>query len=443
MTENEQFDDLIRKRFGNAVPGFNNKHWLEAEKLIIERERRDRNRKIILYSISLLILVSGIITWSYYKTGKEEALERGSVETKQVSEADWNNGGMENSGREKKAGVSTGIEKGHMESMGSIKKTDFPSNMPNELILNSGLRKSVPLKGLTASLHQIPPVEITVSEIIKDKDDKSEGMKNLDSYSSVITNPPSGLYEERVPINDVGSEKTDMLQNASDSSINVIPEVIPDAKNLQEQATNGKNVSIIAGGFLSRSFTGTEGSSGLGINLLLGASYDYKLNEEWGVEAALLYFEKGKVNTTKNFHSEYYNGEFGRREEDVRINTIKLQYLSVPVLLSFRFTNHKQILEAGAAFNFLMNATSKVYSSGQTTGSAGNSSAQKKDGYVNGFHQYDVSLHVGYSQSLMKNIDIGIRLHYGLKDVTKNDYFNIKTNDNAIGTQVCLKYKIY
>ena len=57
MRENDQFDKLMRERFQSEAFDFDEKHWQAAEKLILEKEKKDKRKKIFGFILSLIFLL--------------------------------------------------------------------------------------------------------------------------------------------------------------------------------------------------------------------------------------------------------------------------------------------------------------------------------------------------------------------------------------------------
>lgn len=57
MRENDQFDKLMRERFQSEAYDFDEKHWQAAEKLILEKEKKDKRKKIFGLMLSLIFFL--------------------------------------------------------------------------------------------------------------------------------------------------------------------------------------------------------------------------------------------------------------------------------------------------------------------------------------------------------------------------------------------------
>lgn len=440
MTGNEQFDELIRDKFRKSEPAFNSMHWLEAEKMIRKKEKKERNRKIIFYSGFLLLFISGFVYWSVYQrknsaTNKVVQLQQ-NTNSSGLKEAADALAGVLPAGETIRPEASLNGKSDRGQNISTREQGKFGGSP----VIESGkLQLSKPF---TASRQPVPFEEIRSTPFQSGNDAQGHLLKDAEikvtsneeyagppvEYLADKTNADTAELQESEKI--VGGEQHGALQAVSGET------VLPSVKA-------GYSLFVLAGGFMSKSFAGTEAGSGFGIDILAGSGISKPLRTNWGVETGVLYFEKSNVNSVRKFYSEIYNGEFGRRVEMVTISAKKLGYLSVPLLLHYQFNNRKQVLEAGASFDWLLYASTQVSSSVQTTGGQKSESKQKSTGYVNGFEKYDVSIHAGYAQHVFGGFNIGVRLHYGILDITRDNYYRNEVKDNLMGLQVLLKYKLY
>ena len=112
-------------------------------------------------------------------------------------------------------------------------------------------------------------------------------------------------------------------------------------------------------------------------------------------------------------------------------------YLELPVLLNYSVANHNFMV--GPSFSYLVSGLNKVSTTheSKTEVTTDESSVW---GYTNGFKSYDVALVAGYEYSVKPKLNLGVRLNYGLIDVTDNDYFGNTSFDNNVQLRVYLKF---
>ncbi|GEM_PF-2799872 len=443
MNTEDSFDHLFRDKFKSAHIDFNEEHWKQAEQLIIAKEKKDRSRKMTLWFSAASMLLCGFLFWNSVNT-KQDLLSDDKVtgenfraENKLKSE---NQNLKEFKSSEEINHIKLLTQNRKEQSSRGGKNPILKTNADANEIINIRLDKK---KNYLAQINGNSHADI--NKTIR----PAEGNPDNNPVKSTNMNTGSSIKENEEPVQTgefSKSEHADEIPAANLTAKDITPEgilqisnpEIPDKKSFPKTT-----YSILAGALLSKAYSNTENESGFGVNLTGGVSIARQFNSTWSVVLNALYFEKGKLGTTKNFHSEYFTGEFGKRTEDINIRSAKLQYFSIPVLVQYHFNNNAQLIEAGAGFNYLINASSSVKYSRQITGSELFISEEKKNGYVNGFEKYDIGLLFGYGHHLIKNFRAGIRLYYGLKDITRNSYYNNLSTDKNTGVIVFLQCELH
>jgi hypothetical protein len=113
-------------------------------------------------------------------------------------------------------------------------------------------------------------------------------------------------------------------------------------------------------------------------------------------------------------------------------------YLELPVMINFGMGNHN--LMAGASFSYLVTGKHKVTTEYTSQSEGVTSDETMQWGNSSGFNSYDFSLAGGYEYNLNQNIDLGMRLNYGLLDVTNNAYFKSDSFDNNVQLRFYVKF---
>ena len=195
--------------------------------------------------------------------------------------------------------------------------------------------------------------------------------------------------------------------------------------------------SLIAGAGLYKGF---GNASGFTIHPILGVGVSYNLSSKFDADINLLYIERSNVNTTKKFSSEYY--DFGYNKETTQITTRKIKYISLPLFIKYHFQIGQSII-AGISLSHIL--TSKDDLTKITSSDNGNpvTSNSTESGFVNGFKKYDLAIVAGYEIVLVKNLNAGIRLNYGLIDVTNNSYYQNNSKDYNISVALSFRYVIF
>ena len=416
MRENDQFDKLMRERFQSEAYDFDEKHWQAAEKLILEKEKKDKRKKIFGLMLSLIFfLVIGC--WLFLIIPVATQQEKSPVGEKE---------------KEKKAMVES-LKKNKQ----TLKIEEQDGFFGKDIKIKEGFTvKQTSGKKAPADIVEQSHIEGFRFVNIKEKTPMnliSETSNSIDMQKTII------LVEE-LPLNTSVMESV-VLDRVSSNKI--LPDlVLNNAEPLTDKLRSQRwNYYLYAGIFAGKAFTNTIDDAGTGFNPLTGASIEFRLSPRWGISGGVSYFEKNKVNSDKTFHSEYYAGEFGRRTEDIHKEVLKLHYIQLPLMCHYHFKKPENQLQMGLGFSHLLTSTSSVTTSSQVTGEPLVASTKKAYGYINGFLRRDFALLLGYSLPVNRQINAVVNLHYGWLDITENDYFENDISNFNIGIQAYLQYR--
>jgi hypothetical protein len=174
------------------------------------------------------------------------------------------------------------------------------------------------------------------------------------------------------------------------------------AQFLKIGAKGGANLTKLSGKSFQDEF---------GLGYWAGAFVEVKVGKNWYL-APEVQFSENTQRTSSGFKSIYQNlSSFDT------LKRVKLQYLSIPVLLSYRIANILS-LQGGAQFGILMDKNQKLLQNG-------------KDAFSNG----NVSLLGGVSVNI-RSIRVSARYGIGLKninDIDNRDKWTTQTIQAGVG----------
>lgn len=153
----------------------------------------------------------------------------------------------------------------------------------------------------------------------------------------------------------------------------------------------GTNISQITG----RSF-----DQGFQWGFSAGAFAELDFTSKWGIQPELL-FNQTQTQTASNFNDVY--------EEGINSRDVSLNYLSIPILLSYKIIPLLSI-QVGPQFGILMNTSQNITTNG-----------------ANAFKSGDFSM-VGGAQANIGPVQFGARYIYGITDL--NNVTNTDTWKN-------------
>lgn len=157
----------------------------------------------------------------------------------------------------------------------------------------------------------------------------------------------------------------------------------------------------IKGGTNISEMTGRSFDEGFQWNFMAGAFAELNFTSHWGIQPELL-FSQTTTQTASNFDDVY--------EEGINSRNVKLNYLSIPILLTYKLPLPILSLQAGPQFGILLNTSDNI------TTSAGNA-----------FKSGDFSMVIG-AQVNLGPFKGGARYIYGFTNVA--DISSIESVDS-------------
>jgi hypothetical protein len=161
-----------------------------------------------------------------------------------------------------------------------------------------------------------------------------------------------------------------------------------------EIRSQGIHLGIKGGSNLSE-ITGKAFSEGFNWNFMLGAFAEVNLIPRWGIQPEIL-FSQTTSQTASNF-SEFY-------EEGINSHSVKLQYMSIPILLTWQLPLRMLSLQLGPEFGTILNNNTSLSGNGEKAFKKGN-----------------FSMDIGAQVNLLK-FKGGVRYVYGFTDMNNIGY---------------------
>jgi Outer membrane protein beta-barrel domain len=173
----------------------------------------------------------------------------------------------------------------------------------------------------------------------------------------------------------------------------------------------GFHLGIKAGTNLS-DITGRSFSDGFQWNFMAGAFAELNFTSNWGIQPELL-FSQTTTQTAYNFDEVYEQGINGQ--------AVKLNYMSIPILLTYKLPIPILSLQLGPQFGILMNTSENITYNG-----------------ANAFKSGDFSMVIG-AQVNAGAFKAGARYVYGftnIDDVTNADSWKSRTIQLYVGFRI-------
>ncbi len=112
----------------------------------------------------------------------------------------------------------------------------------------------------------------------------------------------------------------------------------------------GFHLGIKAGTNISQ-LTGRSFDEGFQWNFMAGAFAELNFSHHWGIQPELL-FSQTSTQTASNFDDVY--------QEGINSRGVKLNYMSIPILLTYKLPIPVISLQAGPQFGILMNTSDNI-----------------------------------------------------------------------------------
>jgi Outer membrane protein beta-barrel domain len=191
----------------------------------------------------------------------------------------------------------------------------------------------------------------------------------------------------------------------------IVPLVVISSFFYSPSQAQGFHLGIKAGSNVSE-LTGKSFSDGFNWNFMAGAFAEINFTKTWGIQPEVL-FSQTTSQTASNFSEAY--------EEGINSKDVKLQYLSIPILLTYRLPLPILSLQLGPQFGTLLNDSYSITTNGK-----------------NAFKSGDFSMVVGAQINLLM-FKGGVRYVYGftnINDVTDADAWKTRTIQLYVGLRI-------
>jgi Outer membrane protein beta-barrel domain len=158
--------------------------------------------------------------------------------------------------------------------------------------------------------------------------------------------------------------------------------------------------------------TGNSFSGGFNWSFMAGAFAEVNFTSKWGIQPEVL-FSQVTSQTASNFSDAY--------QEGINSKDVKLQYLNIPILLTYKLPIPILSLQLGPQFGTLLNNNSSITTNG-----------------ANAFKSGDFSMVVGAQVNLLM-FKGGIRYVYGftnINNITDADTWKTRTIQLYVGLRI-------
>jgi hypothetical protein len=170
-------------------------------------------------------------------------------------------------------------------------------------------------------------------------------------------------------------------------------------------------------GLSASHFASKQNNLDIRASFLAGLTAEHPIYKKFNLKMDLLYLRQGKSD-------RFYSPENGQNE-----NTYKLDYIQIPLLLSYPIVENLRI-ESGLGMSFLLRSKQELITNNIEVISQNN----------NDFNNFDLNFNIGVYYPTTWNFGVGLRYSRGLIDINKNDNHFTTSTFNSI-LQLALEYR--
>ncbi len=188
-----------------------------------------------------------------------------------------------------------------------------------------------------------------------------------------------------------------------------------------------------AGLYGNKGFKGnTSDSIAIGFAPYIASGIKAILNSKLTISTQIGATYYNALNTLKSQPVDLYS--FGRDSSLFTVRHNKLIQLYLPLQLQYQLSN-KHALTTGLGISYNINILSKVQEQSKAA-------ITNQLGYTSGFNPLDVFAQIGYAYQINKNMQVALQYTQGLKDATKNAYFNNNLNNKQSRISIGFNYNL-
>lgn len=187
-------------------------------------------------------------------------------------------------------------------------------------------------------------------------------------------------------------------------------------------------------------FTGSNTYNTLGTGFIAGVGYRKALNYGLGVETGLNYFVLNNVNIQSKSDSVFY--KFGRERVETEELNSRLDYLEIPLNLTYRVAPKHQLGVGGYAAT-LLNVERDITKTTYTPKSGTIVEDDKASGYLDEFNRFDFGVSAFYRYSVSSRLNIGLHFKQGLVDITHDVAEGYAQQHTNFNTRIVLEYSLF
>lgn len=453
MMSDNDIDKLFKDGFEGANEPFNEAAWNSMEKLLDKKKKRGF---FFWFTRGILPAILVLIPTFFYINSIDDKKQIVENVTNEDSKSDNNSPNQQKNIEPKTIDkVNTKKEKPEKENINEPQtKASNPYKTNKEIVvkkaevinskseIKNGKSEKNEVKKTFEKTENSKNVEVIKPVFTENKTDSSTTEINFteNTNQDVNINPTSNSVavltndEEEKEIEkktEEAAEKEDSVSNEKKEP----KEVLPTTPTNPNEKISNKNLGLIAGYNYSLPWYNTDKHSLK--NLYIGISYVRNLGFKSSLYTGINFQIRNNAGSSRFYESENY--DFGRNLESITIKNLSLYYVEIPLLYSYNFSGRNRV-GLGVYAAYLINTYSQIEF--KNVDFFGNETIENEEGwgYLNGLERTDFGLLFHYEYSLLPELNLGLNVNYGFKDVTDNRIFGKNQVDNNAQIRLFVRY---
>jgi hypothetical protein len=192
----------------------------------------------------------------------------------------------------------------------------------------------------------------------------------------------------------------------------------------------------LTGGPLVNSSYGSQ--NGTGFNAGLG--YRYRLNSKLALTAEAIYNQTGDMGLLIETDSVFFG--FGRTEVNTQRHYKNVGSLRFPVAFEYNLSPAHS-LSAGTYVESVVNVSMDMTRKTETFKGDVDTRKHSNNQQRPEFNNFNYGLQMAYFYQVYPQLSIGLRVNYGLSDLTNNQHQHFQQNHRLLQTDLTLRYRLF
>jgi Outer membrane protein beta-barrel domain len=406
----------------NSIPNgleYRSEYWKVALKKIRQHERRKFFKKVFCSSVLLIFLITILFEWKAFdQTMEYEVLSSGGKSNAIIE-----------GGTLAEAPIDTSEIQSHNEV--SVSKPIAIASLSSELRQGKITRdeKSFSQENNTIGLITTDALEEMSTNVVRDY--HAICKEEVQHTNLALGNYPNSefgrCYEALTTIK--GKEVT--------TPMGIEPITFLSSSSPINQKKIAARWGVYVGNHIFSDFASRKNDWTW--DVAAGVRFQKPIANKWALHTGLEYFTISGIRKPFSISSVAYDANSLRTTTTVQ--TSKLYYVSCPIAVQMKIAESQHV-RLGCSISYMLTGKNEIKKELISYQSNTLVESYQDQGYVTGFEDFPVSIDFAYEKKLWRSAFLGLSYHWGITDVTKNEFFNNNSMDRNSRVLLVLGSKI-